>query len=256
VYGALTTLVLRIDGFVTRTRYANADTSAAKALFASHLAEYCALVRPEDRDIDRILRFAIAIQNLSVVRQLINEHGANVLQKDSLHRTAIFYLAVGDESELSSDFDVAKLVVDCTCGKAGVDALKELNEKDSESKTALWYAVWWAAEEVVTVLLSRGADPHTCNNVPDSSKDRRGVLHMLRVSRLVQLRPNTLLRVERRIGKAGMMHRSYYDVRTLQRNPEYWSGTIRQSIERKNWDRRVTWIESPSTNVSLYTEKP
>jgi hypothetical protein len=234
--------VLRINDLITNLDDANPDSDTPDTLIADHLSEYCDLVRPAHPDIDRILRFAIANKKLSVVQQLLDTFGGNVLQRDLLGRSAIFYLAVWD------DFDLAKLIIDRAYHDSGLDSL---NESDIFSKTALWYAVRWAAEDAVTLLLSRGADPYDCKGIVDEGEDRRRILRMLRLSKLAEAEPAMRLTVSRRIRKKDLENCDLCSLGELQRNLDCWSEDVRRSIRRKTREHHLTWVHCPSMNVSL-----
>ena len=229
--------VLPVDTTLRTGLHASLSKQEVKDL----VQEYHNLSPSNSPDIGRLLRFAIANKNLPVVKHLLDEHGGDLCQLDVLGRSAIFYLAVCD------NFDVAKFVIDQTCQSKGVTALEVV---DDDSRTTLWYAVKWAADETVTLLLSRGADPYTCRRISDMDEDRRRLIRMLRLSRLVGFEPDMRLTVSRRVRKQKSTYYHTCTINELQKNLDCWSEPLRQGVQLGTRVHHLTWISCPNTNVS------
>jgi len=118
-------------------------------------------------DIDRILRSAIWRRQLFIVKNLVEERGAQVAQLDILGRSAIFYAAKGPLAifeyvflHLSDDLDTR---------------LKLLNAQDSNGETPLHHTRPSTHHDSHTViskfLLAEGADPSIKSKKGETAAD-------------------------------------------------------------------------------------
>jgi hypothetical protein len=207
------------------------------------LVDYRSLIRPAKPDLGRILRFAIACGKLPVVQQLLSNHGGNVLQRDTLGRSAIFYLA------LASNYELSKLIVDRTCDEAE----RAMHAYDRFGLNPLEYAVRSVDEETTAVLLSRGAHPYALDASCNNADFHRGILGYIGLSRLVPHKLSVQLTVSRRVRKANKHHLYLCSLREFQWNRDCWAENARTSIRSAKWVHHLTWIHCPTTNVRLCT---
>jgi hypothetical protein len=233
----LTTTVDRIDEVITSHEDEDTCFNDLDVL----LIDYRSLIRPAKPDLDRILRFAIACGKLPVVRQLLSNHGGNVLRRDTLGRSAIFYLAIARNYELS------KLIVDRTCdeGEEGMYAY------DRFGLNPLEYAIRSVDEETTAVLLSRGASPYALDTSCNNAEFHRGILGYIGLSRLVPHKLSVQLTVSRRVRKDNIHYLHLCSLWDFQRNRDCWSEHLRTSIRSAKWEHHLTWIHCPTTNVRL-----
>lgn len=191
-------------------------------------------------DLDRILRLAVSRGRLSIVKQLVKEHGANLNQSDNLGRTAIFYLAVED------DLDVAEYTIARTCQDSGE---RTLDHRDSSDRTVLWYATRWGAGNTVTLLLSRGVCPTLSAEPFGLIQDRDDILSTLSFSKLVQLEPDMPI-----IFCQAGPERSYCNTSSItefQRSSNWWSERSVYYLGTQSPDS-LLWLHFPSANVSWH----
>jgi hypothetical protein len=194
------------------------------------IADYRQHVGSAIPDVDRILRHAVSCGRFLLVRNLVEDHGANPLQIDILGRSAIFYLGGCD------DFQTAEYIISRTCREGGVSALKH---RDSNSRTTMWYASRNRDENTTALLLSQGAELSV-----DTTALFGNVGRSIGLLRFAQSNPRMPLTVSHHC--ASLPERYEVSAADFQRKLH-----LRGEAHLHNYCTTMTWIHCPATNVSF-----